>query len=439
MKRASGFQLRLLAVAVLPVVLFALLLSMLWVNWLNRELAEAEHKRAEAVARQLAVASEFHLFSGNREALELLARMVVASEPGLRSVAVLDADGRTLAHAEPAIRGAGQGVGQPHPPSAANAVMVAIEGRVLAFDALLPGEEVADPEARLGFVRVELDHADLDAKRVRIVWVAFGLVLLSILVGGILAAWVSREVTGPINRIAGVVRQIGRGELDARVEVDSGCVLYELETGINDMAEQVAMNQDELQRRVAEATHELNAQKLAAEREARIDSLTGLFNRRAFMEKAEEEIHRASRYHGQLALVMVDLDHFKQINDSYGHPVGDRVLIALANVLNASKREIDFLGRLGGEEFALLMPGTDVPEAVAASERMRLAIEAMRVEAGDLTLRCTASFGVTGYARGDLAVRDLLIRADTALYRAKSEGRNRVEWDLALAPGAGVR
>ncbi len=436
MKRASGFQLRILAVAWLPVVLFALLLSMLWVNWLNSELAEAEHKRAEAVARQLAVASEFHLFSGNREALELLTRMVVASEPGLRSVAVLDVDGLILSRAEPVAQGTGRGVGPP--PQAANAVTVAIEGRALAFDALLPGEEVADPEVRLGYVRVELDHAGLDAKRVRIVWVAFGLVLLSILVGGILAAWVSRQVTGPINRIAGVVRQIGRGELDARVDVDSACVLYELETGINDMAEQVAMNQDELQRRVAEATRELREQKLAAEREARIDSLTGLFNRRAFMEKAEEEIVRASRYNGHLALVMVDLDHFKRVNDTHGHPVGDRVLIALANVLTASKREIDFLGRLGGEEFALLMPGTDVPEAVAASERMRLAIESMRVETGDLTLRCTASFGVTGYARGDLAVRDLLIRADTALYRAKSEGRNRVEWDLAMAPGAGV-
>jgi len=193
------------------------------------------------------------------------------------------------------------------------------------------------------------------------------------------------------------------------------------------MAANVAMTQAELQQRIDEATLELQKQKHAAEREARIDPLTGLNNRRAFLERSERDVQRAGRYRTPIALIMLDLDHFKAINDTHGHPVGDRVLVELAAVLLKSMREVDIVGRLGGEEFAILMPDTNAEAAVQAAERLSHAVGAMALDVDGQTIACTASFGISAMEVGDGSIHDLLLRADRALYLAKQRGRNRVE------------
>jgi diguanylate cyclase (GGDEF)-like protein len=168
------------------------------------------------------------------------------------------------------------------------------------------------------------------------------------------------------------------------------------------------------------------------EREAEIrhlsmtDGLTGLGNRRQLDEALSTEVSAANRHGRNLCLVMVDLDHFKQVNDAHGHSVGDSVLQALSRTLLSNAREADQVCRFGGEEFAILMRDADADTAAAATERLRARIEELRV--GPVEHTFTASFGVAQWRPGETP-GSLLQRADKLLYRAKAEGRNRVVSD----------
>jgi diguanylate cyclase (GGDEF)-like protein/PAS domain S-box-containing protein len=160
---------------------------------------------------------------------------------------------------------------------------------------------------------------------------------------------------------------------------------------------------------------------------AHIDYLTGVNNRGYFMEQAELELSRAVRYGSPLSLYMLDVDFFKKVNDSHGHKVGDLVLIKLAEVCGQTLREVDIIGRLGGEEFAILLPETNLAKANEVAERLREAIAKAKVplESG-LPLHFTVSIGVTSLVSKDDNLDVLLNRADKALYEAKEKGRNRV-------------
>ena len=161
------------------------------------------------------------------------------------------------------------------------------------------------------------------------------------------------------------------------------------------------------------------------QRQAMTDELTGLANRRRFMEAFRGEIGRAERFGGALTIVVADIDDFKRINDQFGHHVGDEALRRFAGLLTAELREIDVAGRLGGEEFAVLLPETDLEGALVAAERIRRAVEESELALSDaIRIRFTASLGVASHA-GDPADR-LLQRADAALYQAKADGKNRV-------------
>jgi diguanylate cyclase (GGDEF)-like protein len=161
------------------------------------------------------------------------------------------------------------------------------------------------------------------------------------------------------------------------------------------------------------------------QRQAMTDELTGLANRRRFMEALGREIGRAERFGSALTLVLADIDDFKRINDRFGHHVGDEALRRFAGLLTAELREIDVAGRLGGEEFAVLLPETDLDGAVVAAGRIRRAIEESELVLSEaVRIRFTASLGVASY-EGDPADR-LLQRADAALYQAKAAGKNRV-------------
>lgn len=156
------------------------------------------------------------------------------------------------------------------------------------------------------------------------------------------------------------------------------------------------------------------------------DTLTGAWTRRAFLRAAEKEMARARRHGEDAAIALFDLDHFKRINDGFGHRTGDAVLTTAVSACEARMREEDTLGRLGGEEFAVLLTGADTSAAIAAAERLRKGIEAARVLAAP-HLHFTASFGVASLD-GDMArAEDWIEAADRALYRAKAAGRNRVE------------
>lgn len=160
--------------------------------------------------------------------------------------------------------------------------------------------------------------------------------------------------------------------------------------------------------------------------QSRTDFLTGLSNRRHFMETLETELARGKRYDLPLSLAILDIDHFKHINDTFGHGAGDRVLFDLAKLLVHELRNFDTVGRLGGEEFAILFPNTCAHQAKLACERLITAIRSMEIVTDEGTIRFTASFGLTDAAREARDGRAFLQAADQLLYRAKNEGRNRL-------------
>jgi diguanylate cyclase (GGDEF)-like protein len=188
-----------------------------------------------------------------------------------------------------------------------------------------------------------------------------------------------------------------------------------------------------LKDRVEARTADLNAKQAELERSnaelerlATTDELTGVCNRRRFLENAEYELRAARRYGRALSLIMFDLDHFKRINDRYGHQCGDAVLEAAAETACAGLRETDCLARYGGEEFAVLLPESGRAEAEAVAERIREALARLVVQWAGEELSLTASFGVTSVSARERDIDPLLERADRALYEAKDAGRNRV-------------
>ncbi|WP_419785980.1 PAS domain S-box protein [Pseudodesulfovibrio sp.] len=185
---------------------------------------------------------------------------------------------------------------------------------------------------------------------------------------------------------------------------------------LNDRRYAVATIRDITERKATEA----KLRELAT-----TDALTGLDNRRWFMEQAMAEFSRSRRYNRALAMLMLDIDHFKNVNDTHGHDVGDQVLSSLAGIVVGALREADILGRLGGEEFGVLLPETSREAALDVAERVRKAVEStiMRTSAGEI--RITISIGVAVMNEKTTSVETLLKDADVALYQAKENGRNR--------------
>lgn len=155
------------------------------------------------------------------------------------------------------------------------------------------------------------------------------------------------------------------------------------------------------------------------------DELTGVSVRRHFLQRSQEEFKRAVKHNISITLLMLDLDHFKQYNDKYGHLVGDRLLKDIAQIIKSAVREIDLVGRYGGEEFAILLPDTGISGAKLVAERIRAQIQGHEFKAYDESLNITASLGICTYPDNANFFDELINYADVALYRAKKEGRNR--------------
>ncbi|MEO6073685.1 MAG: diguanylate cyclase [Burkholderiales bacterium] len=171
----------------------------------------------------------------------------------------------------------------------------------------------------------------------------------------------------------------------------------------------------------------------AHRKDAACDHLTGIANRRAFFEAAELELERRKRSMRDLSLVIFDIDHFKRVNDTYGHPAGDAVLRHLAVLLTATFRQVDVVSRLGGEEFAVLLPSTNLLDAAGVANRLRQSVTSQPVEIEGARISYTISGGVAAMDDGLTGLDSLIKRADNALYAAKAAGRNQIEcWHSGL-------
>ncbi len=227
-----------------------------------------------------------------------------------------------------------------------------------------------------------------------------GVLVLCVLLG-FLQVLLGRSVISPMRKLTGGLERVRDGQHATRVDVDGAQEMRTLAEGFNEMTATVA----EQHRRL---------EHLAA-----TDHLTGLANHRSFHDALGRALAFAERERHSLALVALDLDHFKALNDAYGHAYGDRVLVSAAANLQDSVRAGDLVGRVGGEEFALLLPGSDAEGAMEVAERARLAVEDVTIE--DTQLGCSA--GVAVYPDDTIAGPDLLAYADAALYAAKRAGR----------------
>ncbi|NTU74612.1 MAG: GGDEF domain-containing protein [Anaerolineaceae bacterium] len=225
------------------------------------------------------------------------------------------------------------------------------------------------------------------------------------------------------NEQATALRAAIKGQMqNTRDQNDADGVLYDEISRLNN--ELIT-----LQRDLAKKNAELERLYIEVQKQSITDQLTGVYNRRGFFEISEREIERAKRYNRPLAAIMFDLDHFKIVNDTYGHAVGDQVLKEIAALCTQKLRKTDIFGRYGGEEFSILLPETLPTAARLISERLRQAV-AQPLNIGKNQLHVTISLGVAPLNDNITDLQDLLESADRAMYKAKESGRNRTYIDL---------
>jgi two-component system cell cycle response regulator len=211
-------------------------------------------------------------------------------------------------------------------------------------------------------------------------------------------------------------------------KAEKGDIIKGLESGADDFIVK-PFDREELKYRVKIGERIINLEQRIMHL-ANTDYLTGVLNRRAFMERMEGEINRSVRNKKEISIILMDIDHFKKVNDKFGHQVGDLVLQKFTERVLMASRSYDFVGRYGGEEFIVGLPETNMEQSLLIAERMRQNIEEMQLTFPDnpqVALRITASFGITSCVIESFEKIDSVIKlADDALYRAKTEGRNRV-------------
>jgi diguanylate cyclase (GGDEF)-like protein len=281
-------------------------------------------------------------------------------------------------------------------------------------------------------VRADLDAGDARMRRaVRERWAVLGGALLAVLVVA------AMELSGASDRTSGwrtPVLSVPLHVWGFGITVLAAALLLQMA-----LSARVALGRE---RRLVSTAAALRGARAELERLAVTDALTGLFNRRAFFERLGAELRRSARYERPLTLLMLDLDHFKRVNDTHGHPAGDRVLTQSAAAVASSLRASDIVARYGGEELVVLLPETTCAEAEVVAEKLRGAIaDQLFAIADGEALHITVSVGVAALERpGPLdqltpaeAERELVRLADDALYAAKRGGRNRV---ATASPGA---
>lgn len=390
---------------------------------------EAERQHAGDAAESLAVAGSALLSTGRSENLRSLCTRAVA-HGDVHVVEFFDANGAPISEARRADAPALDAWTQPpvSPPAPREPPRVEFQKRgevVLAIASRPLTDTDADGHTprTIGWVRVGHDATDAVATvrmaRWRVALLA-GAVLLVVLPAMYV---IVRQVSRPLNRMAAVARRFACGDLTPRVRVRGADEIARLAETLNVMADRLSTSRaqlirfnSELEQRVQERTRELVDQ-------ASRDPLTNLYNRRHFDEVLIREFAAASRYGHDVSLLMVDLDHFKQINDHFGHRVGDDVLMLAAKVIADACRSSDVAARYGGDEFIVLMPETSEDEAEALAERIR---EALRLSAASKHpgVPVGVSVGIASL-RGTLVYSaDALVQeVDKALYCVKRNGR----------------
>ncbi len=403
--------------------------------WVLSERVDRE--RAQQHARWIAKLSADFLRDDRIERLEHLFRDLVTGDP-FYFVYITDKDERTIVAAERTLGSRGGEEADRPDPDGIVGVPIA---RVLPDDAgqylfvrypidRMVGNSDSDETELIGYVHLGLNRggtiAEFDAAADLVIGIGFALVLGSIPMGFV----VVRRLVEPLERMSEMTQRFSTGDLRARCEIHRTDEIGVLARNLNKMADEVAHKHEEiirlnahLEHRVAERTSQLR--ELASR-----EPLTGLYNRRHFSEFLEQRVSEAGRYGTDLSVLMIDLDHFKAVNDIFGHLMGDKVLILVARTITSQLRTADVGARYGGDEFIAMLPHSSSAQAHALAERIRhdfqwsLANELPEVAA---SAKVSMSIGIASLAACEAGSADEFVgAADRALYEAKDLGRNRI-------------
>lgn len=444
--KLPGIRQQMLLLTLLPLMLLVTLGAAVFVHWHFSNLDQELENRAKLIAHQLASSSEFGVFSGDIVYLQQIAQSTL-EQPDVRGLVVLDKNDRVMLAAGGFGRISTGGAVRAREkfdevdagnPIKRNVHSLWLYKQITAAQISLGEFEIEKPAiTQLGAVVIEMR---LDGVRRSKQQILQGMFVFAA-VFGLLVIWLvqlaGRKIALPICRLSDAVEEIGKGQLGTRLVLDTRVLeLERLAAGLNEMSAQLQRDRENLELRVRQATEALQAKLVETEQLARTDALTGIRNRRDVLEAGERELRLAVRSGSPLSVVVFDVDLFKQVNDTYGHAEGDRVLRGIAACVSGMIRATDLLGRTGGEEFILFLPNTTSGEAVYLADRIRLEVE-RSVTVGERQ-HATISMGVATACNGtESRLDDLLAMADRALYRAKANGRNRVEADgdgLSVAP-----
>ena len=244
-----------------------------------------------------------------------------------------------------------------------------------------------------------------------------------------LSLLVSRRIAAPIIALTREADRIGRAHGPTMLARQSGSVeVVQLSRALRSLLRRIGLAEErtkEAELRATENAMQLQEDMLKLRQLADTDFMTGLMNRRSFLAVAEDAVAFSRRYQRNMATLMIDIDHFKKINDTYGHAAGDDAIKSIAEIVRQSIRTTDKAARFGGEEFVVLLREIDQETAVLLAERIRTSIAAARVRHGDITIPITVSVGLALFDASDRDVQDVIERADQGLYVAKKTGRNR--------------
>ena len=309
------------------------------------------------------------------------------------------------------------------------------EMQVTSRDYLTAIAPLQDVSKRIiGWLAVRVPRRIEAQRRITQYYLVASLLAATIVLVAAVLFLLDRYIVGRVATLAKFLGDVeGSGDLTARVAVVHADEIGRVATAVNTLLGTLNHRNQEIEEARAEAcaaleesarkNRELEQANLTIARLASTDDLTGLANRRVFDRRLQEQIARATRTREAFTVIMADIDHFKAVNDNYGHPTGDLVLVHVASTLVANLRGYDLGARHGGEEFAILLPGVGIDEGKIVAERIRGDIEQLVVP--NYNRRVTISLGVAEWQPGDSGDR-LMSRADEGLYRAKGAGRNRV-------------
>jgi len=424
-------------------------------NEQRRWLYEDVERSASALLESLAVPCAISLATNNTEGLDgFLTEFVRSSAGPLGVVALkmLDHRGRMVAHAWPGNQD------QPGTPEFEKHVRIPSDFILKASQSHQPlwKKEIAANDGpvmfvsmpavsgiRWGTIVAKLDLRSVERRisisQVALIGAGFGLTLTIAIA---LFVSLSLMVIGPVRVLARTAAKLQSGDLSTRVRIRSSDELGKLAHAFNNMASDLETYTHSLEEKVRERSAEIEEKNHVLEdlnlrlqeavkeleRQALSDALTGIYNRRYFNEVIATETQRSERSEHPLTLLMIDVDHFKQFNDTHGHPAGDTVLIDVARLLNENLRSTDVVARYGGEEFVALLLDTDADAGFAAAEKLRSSIEEFSFEGEETQPLGTLSIsvGVASFPLDTDHAAALVRYADEALYQAKEQGRNRV-------------